>query len=143
MKRKLSTEQTLYFIGLAAIVIGAAGFFFISLLPESLRRFLVGPCPLLTLTGFYCPGCGGSRAVYYLLHGKLLKSLICHPIVLYGLAVGLPFMVTQTLALITKGRIRGMRFRPGYLYAAAVIIIANFVLKNVLKLIFHIDLLAI
>ena len=103
----------------------------------------MGPCPLLTLTRFYCPGCGGSRAVYYLLHGKLLKSLICHPIVLYGLAVVLPFMVTQTLALLTKGRIRGMRFRPWYLYAAAVIIIANFVLKNVLKLIFHIDLLAI
>lgn len=143
MKRKLSTEQTLYFIGLAAIVIGAAGFSFISLLPEPMRRFLVGPCPLLTLTGFYCPGCGGSRAVYYLLHGKLLKSLICHPIVLCGLAVVLPFMVTQTLALITKGRIRGMRFRLWYLYAAAVIIIANFVLKNVLKLIFHIDLLAI
>ena len=101
MKRKLSTEQTLYFIGLAAIVIGAAGFFFISLLPESLRRFLVGPCPLLTLTRFYCPGCGGSRAVYYLLHGKLLKSLICHPIVLYGLAVVLPFMVKQTLAPVS------------------------------------------
>lgn len=27
-----------------------------------------GECPVLALTGFFCPGCGGLRAVYDLMH---------------------------------------------------------------------------
>lgn len=34
-----------------------------------------GFCPVLALTGFYCPGCGGLRAVHDVLHGDLLAAL--------------------------------------------------------------------
>lgn len=41
------------------------------------------PCLFHLLTGLYCPGCGGTRAVWYLLHGQILKSVQYHPLVLY------------------------------------------------------------
>ncbi|HET7761546.1 MAG TPA: DUF2752 domain-containing protein [Phycicoccus sp.] len=38
-------------------------------------------CTLLTLTGFYCPACGGTRAVYDLLHGDVAGSFARNPAV--------------------------------------------------------------
>jgi len=32
------------------------------------------PCLFYCATGIYCPGCGGTRAVKYLLKGEILKS---------------------------------------------------------------------
>ncbi len=40
------------------------------------------PCASLTLTHFYCPGCGGLRAAHALLHGDVALSLERNPLVL-------------------------------------------------------------
>ena len=32
-------------------------------------------CPLFTLTGLYCPGCGSQRAVSSLLHGDVFEAI--------------------------------------------------------------------
>ncbi|HVU26723.1 MAG TPA: DUF2752 domain-containing protein [Verrucomicrobiae bacterium] len=45
-------------------------------------------CTFHQLTGFYCPGCGATRATYQLLHGNLLNAL--HDNALYVLVL---FMV--------------------------------------------------
>lgn len=39
-------------------------------------------CPIHATTGGFCPGCGSTRAVHELVHGDLLASLVCHPMVL-------------------------------------------------------------
>ncbi|MDZ7674597.1 MAG: DUF2752 domain-containing protein [Acidimicrobiales bacterium] len=39
-------------------------------------------CPIHAATGGFCPGCGSTRAVHELLHGDLVGSLVCHPLVL-------------------------------------------------------------
>lgn len=38
-------------------------------------------CTLLTLTGFYCPACGGTRAAYDLLHGDVAGAFARNPAV--------------------------------------------------------------
>lgn len=43
----------------------------------------VPPCPLHAYTGYYCPGCGGTRATFALLHGHLIRSFVLHPLRLY------------------------------------------------------------
>ena len=43
------------------------------------------PCPVLTMTGFYCPGCGATRATYSLLHGDIAGSLGANPLVVLAL----------------------------------------------------------
>lgn len=45
------------------------------------------PCLFHLLTGLYCPGCGGTRAIWALLRGDVLKSFCYHPFVLYAVMV--------------------------------------------------------
>lgn len=33
------------------------------------------PCPFNKITGYYCPGCGMTRAVHYLMHFDFLTAL--------------------------------------------------------------------
>ena len=36
------------------------------------------PCLFHLVTGYYCPGCGGTRAIASLLHGQLFRSFLYH-----------------------------------------------------------------
>jgi hypothetical protein len=44
------------------------------------------PCLFRALTGFYCPGCGMTRALHALLHLDLGTALRMNPLVVGGLA---------------------------------------------------------
>lgn len=89
------------------------------------------PCLFHFLTGLYCPGCGGTRAVRLLLRGDLLGSLYYHPLALYGAVLYLWFMVSNTIEYASKGKFRiGMGYRKGYVIGGAVILALNFVVKN-------------
>ncbi|MDR3183760.1 MAG: DUF2752 domain-containing protein [Planctomycetaceae bacterium] len=39
-------------------------------------------CPFHLLTGLYCPGCGSTRAVHYLLQGQITTAFRYQPILL-------------------------------------------------------------
>jgi hypothetical protein len=111
-------------------------------LPGILARYAM-PCMFHTVTGFYCPGCGGTRAVFALLRGKLLQSFLYHPIVLYTVILGGWFMLSQTIERVS-GRKRpwGMRFHEGYLWTALVIILAQCLIKNLALLLLQVKLLS-
>jgi hypothetical protein len=58
------------------------------------------PCPLLALTGRYCPGCGSLRAFHQLLHGNLRNALAMNPLAVltlpflaYGMASHATFVI--------------------------------------------------
>lgn len=98
------------------------------------------PCLFHLITGFYCPGCGGTRAVKYLLHGQILKSIHYHPLVFYAVAVILTEFVTYGLSrLLHKPEIHLKRYQE-FVYLGVVVILVNWVLKNIL-LLYGIDLL--
>ncbi|MCI8994056.1 MAG: DUF2752 domain-containing protein [Eubacterium sp.] len=94
------------------------------------------PCLLHSLTGCYCPGCGGTRAVAYLLTGKWLRSFWYYPLVPAVFVWYAVFMVTYTIEKLTHGKISvGVRYHDAWLWAAIVVIAANCAVKN-LALIF-------
>ena len=72
---------------------------------------------------------------------RALLELLYDPVVLYSALIYIPFMVTQTMEYVTKGKIHGMLIRMGYLYGALAIIGVNWVVKNVLLIGWGIDFL--
>jgi len=65
--------------GLAAIALVAA------VSPEQPGHYPL--CPTYALTGLYCPGCGGLRAVHALAHGDVALALHRNPLVVLALPV--------------------------------------------------------
>lgn len=40
----------------------------------------VGHCPFKLVTGIPCPGCGGIRSTYQLLHGNVVDAVLINPL---------------------------------------------------------------
>ena len=129
-QEKNCRPDNLYYCG---IVLPLAGILFLALLrllKIPLNHILL-PCIFHKLTGLYCPGCGGTRAVVFLLHGDFLHSLVYHPFVPYVFVLCTWFMISQTIQRLSKGKIAiGMRYRDIYLWIALGLVLANCLIKN-------------
>ncbi len=125
-KKYRTIEDQFYTIGL--ITAAAAVFLY-----PMLRRVRLPPCWFHLISGYYCPGCGGTRAVRALLHGRLLQSAWYHPFVPYAAFLYLYFMITQSVQRLSQGKLRvGMRYRNRLVWIAVALIIGNFIVKNLL-----------
>jgi hypothetical protein len=61
----------------------------------------VPPCAMRVLTGLPCPGCGTTRAVTSLLHGRVLAALALNPL---AAAAGLVFTIGGLVAPLWVAR---------------------------------------
>ena len=120
---------------LVALVIVYMRYFHIELYSAS-------ECYMYRMTGYYCPGCGGTRACIAFLHGHFLRSLLYHPGVPYTAVVYLVFMVSHSIELLSKGNFAiGLRYRDNYIKFAGIIILVQWILRNFLKWKWGIDVL--
>lgn len=137
-KGEAELETELFRIGIVLLAAGCGGWLLYRYL---LRGFLPEiPCFFSEYMKIYCPGCGGTRAFRAMLQGRFLQALWYHPLVPYGSVVGGGFMVTQCLNRIGFRRIRGWRYHNWYIYGAVGVISGNFLIKNVLRLLFGITM---
>lgn len=128
-ERDRSAEKVLYVMGWIGIGVMVFGILILKIFHIHLSEVML-PCIFKYKTGYYCPGCGGTRAVKYFLTGHILKSFIYHPLVPYLGIGGAIYMISHTLCYLTKGRIQGIRFRNIYAYAMIGILIVQFLFKN-------------
>lgn len=109
---------------------------------QLLYRIFHAPCVFHMVTGLYCPGCGGTRAVKYLLHGQVLMSLRYHPIVLYGVLVA----AAELVSWLAARRTRRQEFFLGHIeqfsYVGVAIAAVNWLVKNVYLIFLGVDLLS-
>ena len=61
-------------------------------------------CPLYHFTGYYCAGCGGTRAFFAFLKGDLAGSWRMNPVFLSGLACGLLYLAAYWWQRLATGR---------------------------------------
>lgn len=54
-----------------------------------LESILFPKCPIKTVTGLDCPGCGSQRALHYLLQGDIKKSFAQNPL----LFIMIPYII--------------------------------------------------
>lgn len=150
MKRKMrkffcpfgfwTVEDVLYVMGWIVLLLGmCTGIFFLAA-PRLAEKILL-PCPVRLFTGMYCPGCGGTRALRYLLRGDVKNSLIHHPAVLYLVCAGGIFMLSQTASRLCRRHLWAMRYRNIYLYILIALYALNFLWKNILLLLFHVRII--
>jgi len=99
------------------------------------------PCLFHLITGFYCPGCGGTRAVRYLLRGQVLKSIQYHPLIFYIVAVTGAEVISFGIAKLAKRPQIHLKRYDLFVYAGIVIIVANWIFKNYMLIVKGIDLL--
>jgi len=69
------------------------------------------PCPLLALTGWYCPGCGSLRAFHQLLHGNLRNALAMNPLAVLTLPF-LAYGMASYAIFVVRGRYLPRIFVP-------------------------------
>ena len=85
----------------AQIVLGtcacAAASLFVYAVDPS-RHAVYPQCLLYNATGLYCAGCGATRALYALLHGRLLYALHDNALFVAALPVLLYVLATHALA---------------------------------------------
>ncbi len=106
---------------------------------------IIPPCSFHSATGFFCPGCGGTRAFMYMLSCNFIKSLLYHPIVLYVTVPGTLFFVSQSIYRIRRLFTRNtcesspekycyhvMSIHPLYIYTGCALLVLHWIIKNVM-----------
>ncbi|GCE77379.1 DUF2752 domain-containing protein [Cellulomonas biazotea] len=87
-------------------------------------------CPLLWLTGLYCPGCGSLRAMHDLAHLDVAAAWGMNPLLL----VVLPFLVLAWFAWTRRALLDVPRRRlahPAWIWAVLAVVLGYAVLRNV------------
>ena len=77
----------------SAIVVGLTVLYFF----DPMHNVWMPKCPFKLLTGLQCPGCGGQRAVYALLHGHFSEALRYNYFLVYAGPYALLFVVQRWL----------------------------------------------
>lgn len=141
MKKDEELDIYFYWIGWISVALCVAGVIFVKI--KGFDILYMGlPCVVNATTGYYCPGCGGTRAVVALLEGHLLKSFFYHPIVLYILILGGWFLLSQTVERLSKGKIPiALHYRNIYAFVAIGIVVVNCLIKNLVLAIYGIALM--
>lgn len=140
MKTPISkSEKTLYIIWSAVLFAGILFFIFYHLFDMQLYTGN-RPCGFKYIFHLYCAGCGGTRAVDCFLHGKLIRSFLYHPAVVYIAGFFISYYIPTTLRMIglIRKKINDMIY-VSILIGLLVIIILNVVLRNVLMVNYGLD----
>lgn len=77
--------------------LGAAGYVWLSN-PTDGGAYDLPTCIVKLTTGLDCPGCGGTRAFYYLMHGNLAQAARYHAPAVFAA----PFLVWMYVAWVVK-----------------------------------------
>lgn len=95
-------------------------------------------CGFHELTGFYCPGCGATRAIYHLARGEWVLALRSNIFILCGLPF-LGFIYIQNLVnAIKPGTIPIIHLSANGSRMIAVIVLLWWLVRNLPFGVFHI-----
>lgn len=131
-----TSEDIFYQLGKWIFYPAAAALLLFKYFDISILQKMPG-CAFYKHLGIFCPGCGGTRAVYYLANGRLLEAFAAHPFVPYAAAVYILFMaVCFYRRHVSKKKYRPIRIER-YSYAGVAVLLLQWIVKDVCLLLFH------
>ncbi|MCB1024095.1 MAG: DUF2752 domain-containing protein, partial [Acidobacteria bacterium] len=87
----------------AALFVFSAGCFFVALF-NPVTTHIMPACPMLSITGFACPGCGLTRGFHALFHGDIITALDFNAIIpMYVIGFVYGFLALFLFAVRGKG----------------------------------------
>lgn len=137
MKKRVMTDREVYPAVWILVGVLALGYL--------IWRYVLGSpavsrCWVWEHWGVYCPGCGGTRAVIALAHGRLIESLYYHPAVPAATALGATYLLSQTVWRLRCRRGWVLRYDPRWPALLVGLFLVNCAVRNVLWLGFGIPL---
>ncbi|MFI9610178.1 DUF2752 domain-containing protein [Streptomyces sp. NPDC052023] len=86
-------------------------------------------CPLLRVTGLYCPGCGGLRSAHAFVHGDLPAALQANALAVAGYLL---FAALWTVWVVRAARGRPLRLdpRPAVMWGVGALLLLFTVVRN-------------
>ena len=100
------------------------------------------PCLFREITGMYCPGCGGTRALKALMCGDLISSMFYHPLIVFCVVSGIILVGSRLIYIKTKNPKFRLYLDNRYVYMGIGILVINFLIKNYYLLIKGVDLMS-
>jgi len=97
------------------------------------RHAVYPQCLLYNTTGLYCAGCGATRALYALLHGRVLDALHDNVLFVAALPVLLYVLAIHTLAAWRANAWPQVRFQPRRMLWGGTAVMAVLVVFMVLR----------
>lgn len=91
-------------------------------------------CYFRSMTGFYCPGCGGTRAFRAVLQFRFWESFCYHPFVLYIIVSYSIFMLQYFLGKRKYNNSGKMIPIDIVMYIGIAVIVVQCLVKNILYL---------
>jgi len=87
-------------------------------------------CPLYTMTGLACPGCGLTRGFHALFHGDIVTALDYNALIPL-LALAFVFLILSLISIATRGKgLIRLSASPVFLVGTLVVLMAFGVLRN-------------
>lgn len=98
--------------------------------------FFFPKCPVYTLTGYKCPGCGSQRAFYHLFNGHLQTAFLYNPLMMLlvpYILLGIYLIYIANPVHSRTLRIRRVFFGKWALLVLSIAIVGYTILRNLLK----------
>jgi len=116
-------------ISIFILLVAFVGALFVFLVPPGAKS-LYPPCVFHTITGLYCAGCGSTRAIHHLLHGRILRAFSYNPLVVI-LLIPLGLYILNHLRFVLWGKKwRTPEIRIRYVWILIIIIVLFWILRN-------------
>lgn len=123
------------FIGVIILTASIATGYLIKLYDPTTPRdsLFISGCLLNRITGIYCPGCGGTRAVYYLLNFNFLKALSENAfVVIFILPLGAYMIVSEYVNYLLQRKILPfLRLSQAVIYIFIALFVLFAILRNI------------
>jgi hypothetical protein len=118
---------------LARLLAVAVALFAIGIAYYSAVKKLGGgiPCPIYTITGKFCPGCGITRMFVSLFSGDILSAVSYNALVMLLLPLGVFFTVRWSAEYVKHGKLGKLKLAEKIIIIAVIALIIVFaVLRN-------------
>ncbi|MEV6160511.1 DUF2752 domain-containing protein [Streptomyces sp. NPDC052052] len=119
--RRLATP-----VGVMALVVGAFGYVG-AVDPNQPGHYPV--CPLLRITGLYCPGCGGLRSAHAVAHGDIAAALGSNALAVVGYGV-LAVLWVVWMFRAARGRPMSLAVKPAVWWGIGAVLLIFSVVRN-------------